>query len=156
MTTSIRNHDIMGLVRRINRFLVEIRKAQSADISGMRQADLSRLKSYQVSLATYKAWVIAQPELDLPETHPEDYPIPPAPESDLPENESIADIAIMLGKMRDELIASQSAQLATGLITHDATRFDAILAKINAFIADYVEPTTPLDLPESSPAVDAG
>lgn len=153
MIASIRNHDIMGLVRRINRFLIEIGKSQSASISGMRQADLGRLKSYQVSLATYKAWIIAQPELDLPETHPEDYAIPDAPEVVASESESIADIAIMLGKMRDELVASQSAQLATGLISHDATRFDAILAKINAFIADYVEPTTPLDLPESSPVV---
>jgi len=148
---SIKNHDIMGLVRRINRVIVEIANSQSAGTSGLREADLIRLKSYQAALKEYKAWVVGQPELDLPETHPTEHAVPAMPDISTFESESLTDIVTMLGNQRDELLASQSAELATGLTTHDSTRFDMIHAKVDAFIEAYIETTIPLDLPESSP-----
>ena len=148
---SIRNHDIMGLVRRINRFIIELAESQSAGGSLIRAADLVRLKSFMDSLGFYKAWVIAQPELDLPETHPEEMPIPELPGAVPSENESLRDVVVMYAKMRDELIASQSAQVSTGLSRADAKRFDDIHTKIGQFITEYIEKTNPMDLPESTP-----
>lgn len=148
---TIRNHDILGLVRRINRFIVEIANAQTAGISGVRTADLERLKEYSAALTTYKTWIVAQPELDLPETHPTDIEIPGPPPLPAIESESVNDVITMLERLRDELVASQSARLATGLMRFDGKRFDAIVDKVNKFITDYIETTTPLDLPESSP-----
>ena len=155
VTEPLKNHDILGLVRRINRFVREVSEAQSAGVTAVRAADLERWKSYQGSLAVYKAWIVDQPELDLPETHPENYTTPPSPEIPPIENESALDIITMWGKQRDELLASNSSQMATGLISHDAARFDAMHAKIDAFIKDYVEVTLPLDLPESTPSAPA-
>lgn len=151
--TTIRNHDIMGLVRRINRFIKELAVSQSAGASALRIADLQRLKDYQASLAFYKTWVVSQPELDLPETHPDDMPVPEAPSEVPAENESLKDVVVMYGKMRDELIASQSGQVSTGLSDPDAVRFDAIHTKLDKFITDYIEKTNPMDMPESTPTV---
>jgi hypothetical protein len=149
--TPVYNHDIMGLIRRLNRFMKEVIESSSAGISGMGVADLDRLKAYQTALMEYKTWVVGQPQLDLPKTHPSAHTIPDPPDQNSIDSEILIDVVTLWSKMRIELLASQSAQLATGLISPDATRFDAIWGKIQAFIADYIEPITPLDVPESSP-----
>jgi hypothetical protein len=149
---NIQNHDVLGLVRRINRFIVELVKSVSSGVSEITGHDRRRLESYLVALRAYKAWVVAQPLLDLPETHPCALPVPAPPEVPELENESVADVLVLLGRLRDELIASQSGRYASTLQEHDSVRFDAIVAKVAAFMRDYVEVATPLDLPESSPA----
>lgn len=149
--STIHNHDIMGLVRRINRFIIEIAQSQSAGGSLIREADLTRLKLFQVALKFYKTWVVSQPELDLPETHPEEMAVPDPPDVMPSENESLKDVVIMYTKMRDELLNSQSGQVSTGLSEADARRFDDIIAKLDNFITDYIEETNPMDLPESTP-----
>lgn len=148
---SLKNHDILGITRRINRFIEEAQKSASAGISGVSAADLARLNSYLAALVAYKEWVVSQPELDLPETHPVEYAVPAGPEVASTENESIFDVVNLLVKLRDELVLSQSSQLASNLIAHDSTRFDEIVTKVQSFVTDYIEPQTPLDLPESSP-----
>ena len=149
--TTVQNHDIYGLVRRINRFIVELVKAASANVSEITGHDQRRLVSYLDALKAYKAWIVGQPVLDLPETHPQDYDVPPNPVVPTLENESVADVVNLLCKLRDELIASQSARYASTMLSHDAVRFDAIIAKVESFLSDYVGTATPLDLPESSP-----
>ena len=57
----------------------------------------------------------------------------------------------MLEAVRTEMIHSQSARLPSTLINHDERRLRLVTAKLEAFLDDYVEPLTPLDLPESSP-----
>ena len=151
MPTEVNNHDVLGLVRRINRFIVELTHAASAGISEMTGHDITRLKTYLTAISTYKAWVIGQPILDLPETHPQVYALPVPPSVPGLDNDSVADILTLLGKLRDEMVAGQSGRYASGLNAHDAVRFDAIVAKVTAFLEDYVELATPLDLPESSP-----
>ena len=61
----------------------------------------------------------------------------------------------LIEAIRTEMINSQSARLASTLISHDALRFDTLVDKMEAFINDYVEDATPLDLPESSPGEEA-
>jgi len=151
MPTTVQNHDIYGLVRRINRFIVELVKAASANVSEMTGHDQRRLVSYLDALKAYKEWIVGQPVLDLPETHPQNYELAANPTVPPLENESVADVVNLLCKLRDEMIASQSARYASTMLVHDATRFDAIVAKVEAFLSDYVGAATPLDLPESSP-----
>ena len=64
------NDDIAGVYRRINRFLEELQKSASSNVSDVNKFDLDRIKSYIESLTKYIDWIIAQPQLDLPETHP--------------------------------------------------------------------------------------
>jgi len=148
---AIYNHDVVGLVRRIDRFRKEIAFAVSSGVSSVRGADLERIKSYLTALEVYESWLQSQPQLDLPESHPTYINVEPSPEMPMPENESFADLLYMLDLMRVELINSQSARLPQGLTKFDSGRFLALRTKMVNFLKDYVEVITPLDLPESSP-----
>mgnify|MGYP000429930839 CR=1 FL=1 len=149
--TSVNNHDILGIHRRINRFIVELNKSASSGVSQFHDHDKKRLRAYLTSMTAYKDWVSAQPHLDLPETHPQEYALEPPTEVGAVENESCADAMNLLAKCRDELDNSQSARLSSGLMEADRVRFEAIVEKIAKFLDEYVDKATPLDLPESSP-----
>lgn len=148
---NVYNHDIVGIYNRVNRFVEELVKSVSSGVSQMNAFDQARLLSYLKNISTYLAWVTAQPQLDLPETHPRLYALPEAPEPVTVENEEVDDVVRMLLVARDEIINSQSARQGSGLIPFDASRFLAVVKKCEAFMADYVATVTPLDLPESSP-----
>ena len=145
------NTDVVGLNERIRRFLMEVMKSASANSSQVKEADLSRLKSYLSSLRSYLDHVSREPELDLPETNPKVYTLKPLPALADIENESLADCCRLLELSREELVHSQSARLASGIIAFDKDRQVKIIEKAERFIKDYIEVVTPLDLPESSP-----
>lgn len=145
------NHDIAGLVARINRFIDELIKAVSSGTSQTNEFDQVRLSSYLAAIDTYHSWVISQPHLDLPETHPRLIALPDNPEIPVLENESSNDVLRILAIARDELINSQSARDAANLNKFDSARLTAIIEKVRQFLATYIQACTPLDLPESSP-----
>lgn len=145
------NTDIFGLVRRINRFIEEVIKCQSAGVSKTSSYDVNRMKSYIIAMRAYLSWVITQPELDLPETGPRPTTLPPNPTIPMIENESLFDVATLFELARDELANSQSSRMSSNLIGFDANRFVAILDKADKFIDEYVVTIDPLDLPETSP-----
>jgi hypothetical protein len=146
------NHDVVGVWNRINRFAEEAQKAQSSNVSLTNSFDIARLKSYLDSIDRYHDWIKAQPQLDLPETTPRLYQLEDWVDASLMiENDDLDDIVRMFFLARDEIVNSQSSRLGSGLLKPDSDRLTAVVAKARAFIMDYVEPTTPLDLPESSP-----
>lgn len=151
-TQSTYNTDVYGLVRRINRFLEEIVKSQSSGVSKTLSFDVTRAKSYISAIRSYMAWVISQPELDLPETSARILALPAAPAIPLIENESLYDLAVLLELSRDELSNSQSSRISSNLISFDIQRLTAVLDKADAFITNYITTVDPLDLPESSPS----
>lgn len=146
------NTDVYGLVRRINRFIMEVVKSQSSGVSKTSTFDVARMRSYIAAMRAYLTWVTTQPELDLPETGPRPTELPVSPVIPMIENESLYDVATLFELARDELAASQSSRMSSNLIAFDATRFVAILDKAEKFIDDYVVLVDPLDLPETSPA----
>lgn len=145
------NHDVDGIYRRVNRFIVEARDSTSAGMSQIAAADLARLKTYTASILAYVAWVASQPELDLPETAPRKIALDDAPVVKLIENDDLADVLKLMVIARDELVNSQSARRAAGMIPFDRVRLEAVVKKIDDFLANYVAKISPLDLPESSP-----
>lgn len=147
----VNNHDIAGLQARINRFLEELHKSISSGVSQVNSFDQARVASYLEAIDTYHAWVIGQPQLDLPETSPRPIELESNPVITDVENESVNDMVRILGIARDEIVNSQSARLGAGLIPFDSVRLTAVIAKVRAFLINYVATTTPLDLPESSP-----
>jgi len=148
------NHDVAGLARHINRFVYELVHAVSANSSATNSYDLSRVHSYLDAIDSYHQWVISHPQLDLPETHPRGIEIEDVPAAEKIENESINDLAYLLTLARDELLNSQSSRHGSGLNKFDSARLTATVAKARAFLQNYVETVTPLDLPESSPLRD--
>lgn len=149
--TDILNHDIIGLVSRINRFIVEAMRNASANTSETTEADIIRLKTYLSSIRFYVDFVNSAPILDITESSPKVYPVPAPPVVDDVESEAMQDMCRLLELAREELLKSQSARKPAGLISFDSVRLMLTIAKCEAFIVDYIEKSTPLDLPQSSP-----
>jgi len=146
------NHDLVGLDNRLNRFLVELHKAVSANQGDETYPfDVARMLSYLDAAQVYHNWMVAQPQLDLPETAPRMYKLMERPELPQVENESVNDMIRMFIIMRDEICCSQSARRPCGMNQFDSARFTSILLKMRNFITDFVQVATPLDMPESSP-----
>lgn len=151
VVTTTKNHDVLGVYNLTNRFIEEMWKCVSSSASQMNEFDQIRLISYLANLRGYLNWVEAQPHLDLPETSPAEWPLKPIPPITNVENEEVNNILILFSLTRDELINSQSARISSGMIPFDMLRIRAIIDKVEAFLVKYVQPLTPLDLPESSP-----
>ena len=145
------NHDIAGLNARLNRFIEELIKSVSSGTSQVNIFDQTRLSTYLNAVDTYHAWVLSQPHLDLPETHPREIELEPNPTIPDVENENVNDVMRILAIARDELINSQSARDAANLNKFDSARLTAVIEKVRQFLAQYITVATPLDLPESSP-----
>lgn len=148
---TVHNHDVDGICRRVERFRKELFHTVSSGVSEVNAHDRERLVSYLNALRAYHAWVIGQPQLDLPETHPRSYEVEDTVEYPQVENENVNDCLRLMALMRDEMLNSQSAREPSGLNKFDSGRLVMILDKADAFIATYVDVSTPLDLPESSP-----
>ena len=151
--TTTYNLDVLSLARRYDRVIVEVIKAQSANVSQSLSFDVTRLKSYVNSLRAYLNLVAGLPILDCPETGPTEISLPVKPVIKDVENESSYGMLTVLDMARDELTASQSSRLPTGLQKFDLDRQLSYLARIDAILA-YIEKAEPLDLPESSPMVE--
>lgn len=145
------NHDICSITKRLNRFQSELALSVSSSVPEMNEFDFGRAKSYLDSLVTYHDWVMDQPQLDLPESHPKIIDIPEAPVFPEIENESIEDIVRLIGIAREELVNSASSRKPAGLIKFDSARFTSVISKIEKLMDDFIAKATPLDLPESSP-----
>jgi hypothetical protein len=145
------NHDVAGLHRRMNRFIGEMAACASTNLSQLSEFDRTRLSTYLAAIRAYVAWVIAQPQLDLPETSPRAYPLEADPVIPVVENEAIIDIMNLLTLARDETVNGQSARMPAGLLSFDVSRIIAVINKVDAFLSEYVAIVTPLDLPETSP-----
>lgn len=150
-TGVVLNHDVVGLHSRINRFLEELIKSVSSSTSQVNVFDQERLKSYLGAILIYHDWVVGQPALDLPETHPREYALEASPVVPDVENENINDLVRLLVLAREELVNSQSARDPANLNKFDSARLLAVVAKAQAFLTEYIQKATPLDLPESSP-----
>lgn len=151
--TQIYNHDIVGLVSRIQRFMEELAKSSSSGVSLMNSFDQTRLASYLSAITTYQAWVMANPQVDFPETNRMLWDVKPLVGVLSVENESIQDLLRMLHLCCVELLNCQSARVPSGLISFDAARLTSYITKASNFLTSYIQKADPLDLPESSPEV---
>jgi hypothetical protein len=145
------NSDIEFLHKKISRAIVELSHSQSASTSQMIAPDQTRLQSYLEALKTAKSWVIGQPILDLPETHPLQIDLEEVDALPAIENDAIVNAIRLLSALDIELVNSQSARNSSGLNVHDAKRFDDIVTKAELFLTGYIAVATPIDEPESSP-----
>lgn len=153
----VMNQDVAGLAERTDEVIYEVAKSQSANLTDLRPFDRTRINEYIEMLKRYAAWVVAAPDVDLPETHPRAYSIKFISEGvdmDI-ENKALRDLIRMFQAIITELTNSQSARAASGLTVHDKRRFDLVIQKVEAFLDDYVAQTQPLDMPESAPSSDA-
>ena len=151
---TVYNHDVAGICTRVHRFIVEVKKCVSAGMAQVNAFDQVRLAKYLDAVDAYVDWVVSQPQLDLPETHPRLLEVTLMPDDDVEniENESLRDVARMFKLAILEVSASQSARAGSGLVSFDEVRVRAVVTKIRALLTNYIANIDPLDLPESSPA----
>lgn len=145
------NYQIAGLIRRLRRFRYETVKATSSGLAHVNEHDLRRAKSYLMAASSYLDWIVSQPQLDLPESSPREIELGEAEKLDMPENESLVDMMEMYNLFEVEMGHSQSARLGDSIVTHDEKRARDLIAKMEAFLVNYVETVLPMDLPESAP-----
>jgi hypothetical protein len=148
------NHDVAGMCTRMHRFIVEAKKSVSSGMAQVNEFDQQRLASYLTAMTGYADWVVSQPQLDLPETHPRLLEVTLMPDDDVEniENESLRDVCRLWKLAILELASSQSSRSSSGLVKFDEARLRAIIAKTQALLDNYIKAIDPLDLPESSPA----
>ena len=148
--TIVYNQDIVGLYDRIQRAIFETLHSASSGTLSYSEADITRQRQYTSDLLSKHEHIINEPALDLVETHPRAYELRTPIAVQHLENDGSNDLIRLYEVTRDELINSQSARLATNLVSFDANRFEDNVHKIQHEI-DYIEEVQPIDLPESIP-----
>ena len=149
--SEVLNDDIVGIYRRINRYIEELQKSQSSSVGDIKAYDIERIESYIAALSKFIDWSVSSPDLDLPETSPKKTVLENPPAILNVDNLMVMDLVRLLERGRDEIVNSQSARMASGLIKKDLERIRAILDKCSLYINEYVKNVTPLDMPESTP-----
>lgn len=149
--TNIHNADSMNYRKMINRFIEEQLYSQSSNSSKYKQADIIRLGTYTSSMRFHLNFMKSQPEQDLPETDPKEYLLEANPEVFLVENEMVNHVVKLFVLARDEMDHSQTARDSSGIQEHDLKRQEDYITRIETYVRDYIQETSPLDLPESSP-----
>lgn len=147
----VNNLDVAGIIRRCRRFRYECVKSVSSGLAATTSNDVARMKSFLSAIIVYADWVVAQPELDLPESAPLSIDLGEPEELTMPENEALVDMEALWTAMDTEMGNSQSARMATGLISHDERRLRDLVGKADSFLDNYIAQVQPLDLPESAP-----
>jgi hypothetical protein len=148
------NHDVSGICRRMHRFTYELYKCVSAGGAFVNEFDQDRWGQYLDAADVYISHCVAQPQLDLPESHPRLIDVELLPDEQIMsvENESIVDAMYLMKLSIVELMDSQSSRMGAGLLPFDERRARALISKARHLLNDYVAVVQPLDLPESSPA----
>lgn len=153
MPVVVYNHDVAAICRVTTRIGIELHKSVSSSTSGMNKFDIERLKRNTNACRSLINWVVAEPQMDLPESHPLAIELPDPTKFEAVESDSI-NLALDLCHVCEiELLNSQSARSAAGMLKFDADRLYSILTKIDSLVDNHVVPATPLDLPESAPSV---
>lgn len=149
-TTSY-NLDVVYCNDKICRYAGEVIKAVSANVAHVNTFDMERALKYLDDLDAAVAYVLAQPQLDMPETHPRERALQPFPAVPNMENDELDHTVRLLEAARLELINSQSSRLAAGLLPFDAKRVTALVEKNRQWLTTFVAARSPMDLPETSP-----
>lgn len=156
----VKNLDVAHLADMLTRDMREVSRCQSASANVFIPADRNRLKAYLEQYQGYIDWAVAKSRddggafntMDMPRTHPTNYDLQP----ELPdveggvENELVRTILRHFSAMRYEIIHSQSANLASGLLPADKQRMESFVDRLMKLIEEYIDKIIPVDQPETS------
>lgn len=145
------NLDVTYLADKLARYAGEVQMSVSSNVAFVNEFDMGRLQNYLDDIDAAIAYVTAQPQLDLPESHPMMNAIQPFPSMRDMESDEWDHVVRLLRSGYIELVNSQSSRLGAGLMPFDARRVSALVAKTRAWLNDYVSKRSPMDLPETSP-----
>lgn len=145
------NLDVVYINDKICRYAGEVIKAVSANLAHVNTFDMTRALKYLDDLDAAVSYVLAQPQLDMPETHPRERALQQFPAVPNLENDELDHVVRLLESARLEVINSQSSRMAAGLLPFDASRVSALVEKNRQWLTTFVSARSPMDLPETSP-----
>lgn len=148
---SIYNLDVTYLADKLARYAGEVQMSVSSNVAFVNEFDMARLQAYLTDIDAAVAYVLNQPQLDLPESHPMLHAIQPFPAQRDMESDEWDHVFRLLRSGYIELVNGQSSRLGAGLMPFDARRISALVAKTRQWLDDYVTKRSPMDLPETSP-----
>lgn len=145
----VKNFDVAGVVDRLARYASELVVSQSASNAEFNEHDRGRATKYLDRLTAYMDAVNtpANP-LDLPKTHPTDYPVKdftPDEAVNAIENAEVRDLVRRLKAAYTELSESQSRDRVSGFLVTDHDRIKALVENARNIVALGVNTE---DLPE--------
>ena len=149
--SGVYNLDVTYLADKLARYAAEVQMSVSSNVAFVNEFDMARLHGYLTDIDSAMAYILAQPQLDLPESHPMLNPIQPFPDMRDMESDEWDHVVRLLRSGYIELVNSQSARLGAGLMPFDARRVSALVAKTRQWLTEYVSKRSPMDLPETSP-----
>lgn len=149
--SGVYNLDVTYLADKIARYAAEVQMSVSSNVAFVNEFDMARLHNYLTDIDSAMAYILAQPQLDLPESHPMLNPIQPFPAMRDMESDEWDHVVRLLRSGYIELVNSQSARLGAGLMPFDSRRVAALVAKTRQWLTEYVSKRSPMDLPETSP-----
>lgn len=145
------NLDVVYINDKLCRYAYEVIKSVSSGVANVNTFDMARMQNYLDDLDAAVDYVLAQPQLDMPETHPRERALQQFPEVPDMENDELDHVVRLLEAARFELIDGQSARMPAGMLPFDAARIKALVAKNRQWLTTFVTARSPMDLPESSP-----
>lgn len=148
---SIYNLDVTYLADKLARYTGEVQMSVSSNVAFVNEFDMARLQNYLTDIDSAVAYVLNQPQLDMPESHPMLHTVQPFPALRDLESDEWDHVVRLLRAGYIELVNGQSARLGAGLMPFDARRITALIAKTRQWLDDYVSKRSPMDLPETSP-----
>lgn len=148
---SIYNLDVTYLADKLARYTGEVQMSVSSNVAFVNEFDMARLQNYLTDIDSAVAYVLNQPQLDMPESHPMLHTVQPFPPMRDLESDEWDHVVRLLRAGYIELVNGQSARLGAGLMPFDARRITALIAKTRQWLDDYVSKRSPMDLPETSP-----
>jgi hypothetical protein len=148
---AVYNIDIVYIADKIARYTYEVIKSVSANLAATNEFDMARMLRYLDDVDAAVTYILKQPQLDMPESHPVLHPIEALPEVPDMESDELDHVVRLLRAGYIEAVNSQSARMPAGLQPFDARRVSALVAKTRQWLTEYVKERQPMDLPESSP-----
>ena len=149
--TAVNNHDVVNLLDMVARYSYEVYKSVSSSVAHLNEFDRTRLLSYLDAIDFFHDHILAQKLLDIVESHPRNWELEPFPVVTDVENDVSNQILRLFSVIYEELSNSQSARMASSLISHDSARLRSYVDKVRKFVLDYADKVLPADLPETSP-----
>ena len=150
-TNGVYNLDVTYVNDKLCRYAGEVIHAVSSGLAFTNEFDMARMLKYLDDVDAAVAYVTAQPQLDMPESHPILHAIEAFPPIPNMESDELDHVARLMLAARTEIINSQSARMGSGFLPFDSKRVTALIAKTRQWLVDYVQKRSPMDLPETSP-----
>lgn len=149
--SQIKNLSIQAIVGRMMKVIFEVERCISAEKKSFNEFDIIRLKSYINELKACKAAQVAI-KLDVPHYDKELIEVADFPSVGLSkENNSANELMALLKVLHAEMVKSESKDRVFGLESFDATRFDALVSRVESHIK-FMEDEEPGDYPEAAQA----